>query len=392
MHPDHLHLPTLTKYVQKDTTFLVPRFQSGSVERVLREAGFRNVVAVDFLEELQIESESGMRLKALILKSGDDRDDSSLLLFTRDTTVLFGVDTNMPNRWVLPKVDVLFTPFAGGASGFPAMIENLTRREKRLLAERNRLNDLQMHVAQLLRITSPRIVVPYAGYFTVLGRDQDVDDVNTKNTRQQALEFIGRRAPSSVCVDPITNGHFRVKGAEINYIEYKEPAPTPIDAECIQEDIDRFSSGMPELSAAFLDALGQQFIDSGFTDVLTAVIVPCSDDFEPAVDMYLTIDFSNDRRGYSIVHTRAASSQQLAATLRAHTQNNIEVLSVRHDSLRGVIGRGLPLEDLSIGFQVRMFREPNVYNFRFWDYFTNTRNIRVDPQSHVMPQKQVAGR
>ena len=63
--------------------------------------------------------------------------------------------------------------------------------------------------------------------------------------------------------------------------------------------------------------------------------------------------------------------------LRAATGNNIEVLRVRSDSLRGFDNKGLPLEELSIGFQVRMYLYPNVYNFRFWDYFTNVRNVRV---------------
>ena len=30
-----------------------------------------------------------------------------------------------------------------------------------------------------------------------------------------------------------------------------------------------------------------------------------------------------------------------------------------------------PWEDLSIGFQCRIYRNPNVYNSEFWHYFTN---------------------
>ena len=31
----------------------------------------------------------------------------------------------------------------------------------------------------------------------------------------------------------------------------------------------------------------------------------------------------------------------------------------------------LPFEDLLIGFQLRIFREPNFYNTDFWHHFTN---------------------
>ena len=44
----------------------------------------------------------------------------------------------------------------------------------------------------------------------------------------------------------------------------------------------------------------------------------------------------------------------------------------------GAFRRGLPLEDLSIGFQLKMFRVPNVYNFRFWNHFTNNEFIKVN--------------
>jgi hypothetical protein len=69
------------------------------------------------LEKIEINSES-CTIKAMLIKSGVERDDSSLLICAKDQTILFGLDTNMPNQWILPNLDPVFSPFAEGASRF----------------------------------------------------------------------------------------------------------------------------------------------------------------------------------------------------------------------------------------------------------------------------------
>ena len=46
-------------------------------------------------------------------------------------------------------------------------------------------------------------------------------------------------------------------------------------------------------------------------------------------------------------------------------------IKVRKAELLDVVMNGKPWEDLSIGFQCRIYRNPNVYNSEFWFYFTN---------------------
>ena len=49
-----------------------------------------------------------------------------------------------------------------------------------------------------------------------------------------------------------------------------------------------------------------------------------------------------------------------------------------------MIRQGLPWEDLSIGFQCRINRKPNVYNSDFWYHFTNiyvNENVRGRSQN-----------
>jgi CMP-N-acetylneuraminate monooxygenase len=374
-HPDHLHIPTLLKYVARDQLFLVPKFESGSVERVLRANGFHNIVAADFMEEIVLKSPAGTSIKVLILKSGDERDDSSLLVYTKSNVVFFAVDTNMPNRWILPNVDILFTPFAGGASGFPSRIDNFTEQEKMRIAERNRSSIFSLHLVKLLQATNPRYVVPYAGYFTESARDNDVAIVNRKNTKSDVLRFIEQKFPLIRGIDPIENHRFALNGPNLDVFGDKYQPKPEIDANYVSAEIARFHSGAPMLTRELLERFGHSFIDSGFVDELTVIIIPCTDFFQQAGKYYLELNFSKSTRGYALISEPAPPPLVLASKIRHSTTNNIEILRVRADSLRGLIHQSLPLEDLSIGFQIRMFRDPNVYNFKFWDYFTNVYSV-----------------
>ena len=46
-------------------------------------------------------------------------------------------------------------------------------------------------------------------------------------------------------------------------------------------------------------------------------------------------------------------------------------MRVGADVCRHVLRRGLSWEEISIGFQARFFRDPDVYNLDFWDHFQN---------------------
>jgi hypothetical protein len=43
----------------------------------------------------------------------------------------------------------------------------------------------------------------------------------------------------------------------------------------------------------------------------------------------------------------------------------------RSDVFRYALQEGLPWEEISIGFQARFYREPDVYNADFWNHFQN---------------------
>ena len=125
-----------------------------------------------------------------------------------------------------------------------------------------------------------------------------------------------------------------------------------------------------------LSALGKAFICSNFIDSLTVLILPVDNDFNISSVYGLKLDFSGENRGYELIEYKEGLIAEVANEY-PQNPNNIEILRIRQDSLRGVIYNGYPLEDLSIGFQTKMFRNPNVYNFKFWDHFTNHQILKI---------------
>ena len=57
------------------------------------------------------------------------------------------------------------------------------------------------------------------------------------------------------------------------------------------------------------------------------------------------------------------------------------VLKVRKESFLNTIYNKLPWEDLSIGFQCKVLRNPNLYNVNFWQHFTNTYLTSINVRS-----------
>ncbi|QWE06608.1 Rieske 2Fe-2S domain-containing protein [Polynucleobacter sp. JS-JIR-5-A7] len=368
-HSDHLHIPTLEKYVSKDKCFLVPNFESKSVETILRKLGYNNLIIADFLEEVTINKDESIKL--IIVKSGDDRDDSSLLVYTKENVIFFGVDTNMPNNWVLPKVDMLFTLFAGGASAFPSRIENFDLQKKIEIANANRNSVLTHYVKKLVAATMPKFVIPYAGYFTEINRDLDVKRINIKNSPDDLIQYVEATFPEVIGINPIETSRLNIFGKDLNKLEQYESPLYFLDEEYVKEEITKFSSDAEGFISKKLLILGEKFLSASFFDKLTIVIIPSNDDFSNFENTALVVNFSQEGRGSSIIDIDKKLDSQVIDMLRKHTRNNIELLRVRQGSLQGVFEQGLPLEDLSIGFQIKMFRDPNVYNFKFWDHFTN---------------------
>lgn len=374
-HPDHLHLPTLEAYVPKDQLFLIPAFESKSVESILRRHGYSNLIVANFLQEVDFQTQEGI-VRTMLVRGGDERDDSSLLIFTEHDTLFFGVDTNMPNRWVLPSVSVLFTPFAGGASGFPSRIANFTHARKTQIITANRSSILSNHVDKLVKATRPSYVVPYAGYFSEAPRDQDVKEINIKNSASDLVNFVESAFPEIQGINPLETPAFKLYQGKLSIQEAFETPSYFIDNEYVEQDVNRYIANITKIDLLRLEELGKVLITSNFIDELTVVFIPTDARFEPTLGQGLAVDFSKLHRGWQLVSVEGMDDLALSESL-ATNKNNIEILRIRGDIMAVAISQGVPLEDLSIGFQIQMYRQPNVYNFRFWDHFTNKEFMKI---------------
>ncbi len=175
-HPDHLH-PKSLKYLRKDMPILTAGFTNESTVRILKDCGFKDITVMDFSSRFV---DKKNEFSIAILKSGDFREDSGILIEVGEFTGLLTVDSNLMNFGKLPYVDLLASSFAGGATGFPLCFENYTQKEKQKIVERNKKAIFSTNL-RTIKLTKPKYFMPYAGFFTEKAeRDKYIKKFNKK--------------------------------------------------------------------------------------------------------------------------------------------------------------------------------------------------------------------
>jgi CMP-N-acetylneuraminate monooxygenase len=371
-HSDHLHLETLLTAVDRGALIIIPNYESRSVENVLLENGYKNLLVIDFMSEVEV-SWGREKIKLIIVKSGDERDDSSLLLFTEDKKIFFAVDTNRPNNWILPSCDILFTPFASGASCFPSCIDNFSDDEKIEISSKNKKTFLVNHVKKLIDATSPKYIVPYAGYFQEVGRDKYIKSVNIKNSIEDLSNFLSIYYPKTLLINPTKNNFFCLDEDLELSAAFKKPLYI-LDENYISKYLRDESKFI--FTESYLYKIGDEFIESKYYDDLTIVLFFCNEMFEDISDLCISIDFSIKNRGYKVLKT--TNVLHLYGDIAAKPGNNYEFIKIRRGVFMKEAAKGFSLEDLTSGWNMRIFRSPNVYNFKFYNYFTDVHKIMVD--------------
>ena len=354
-HPDHLH-PQSLKKIRNDMPILTGNFLSDSTKEYLHYLGFSNVVAMDFSSSL-VNHEKEVMIS--VLKSGDFRDDSGLLFQHGNFKCLLTVDSNFLNFGKLPSVDLLCSSFAGGASGFPLCFENYSEEEKKAVITRNRGAIKATNISNI-KIAKPRFFMPYAGFFTESAeRDRYIKERNIKN---------GVEDFESIC-----NANrallLNVKREQIFVFEGSQLVCGKRDE---TEKMDSSTRGLisnlnaNEVDNKLKEVVIDYFEGCEFKDKLLVELRPTSDDFY-SENIGFRLDFSS--KHYSIFNC----SSQVGSMEDEAISNGLRYLKikVRREELLDVITNGKPWEDLSIGFQCRIYRNPNLYNFEFWFYFTN---------------------
>lgn len=355
-HPDHLH-PLSLSHVRKDMPILTAGFDSGSTIELLKKEGFHNIVPMTFSTRLSRHEDE---LSFSVLKSGDFRDDSGLLIEIGEFKSLLTVDSNFLNFGKLPQnVHLLCSSFSGSASGFPICFDNYDEDEKRQVITRNRGGRRAIN-KQNIEKTKPNYFMPYAGFFEEkASRDRYVKERNLKN----AVEDYQKVCDDNHCelLNVNKQQKFVFEGSILALRERN--SQEGVKDLTVNQYISKIDSVNDE---SMRDVIRSYFTRSEFRDDLILDLRCTSDDFE-CEHLRFCIDFSADAPQ---VLQGDAISDPLEEYCLGINKRYLRIRA-RRDELYDVVSNGKPWEDLSIGFQCRIYRNPNVYNSEFWFYFTN---------------------
>jgi len=361
-HPDHLHPLTLAK-VEKSIPIVVPKFSSDSTGVYIESLGFKNVYRLDFTKEYKYKNTN---LIFSILKSGDFREDSGIYFSVGELTCLFDVDSNSINFDRLPNVDVYATSFAGGASGYPLMFDNYNQKQQIEISKKNK-NFTKISKAKKIKLIKPKYFLPYAGFFEEkLYRDKKIRNLNQKN---KILDYAKICKDNSVKILNVTkNDEFYFNKSELiksqknNSNFFKDISP--------EKYLKFYKKNYNQIDLVYLE---NYFVKSHFREGLILIISLVEDDFINS-ELNFKVDFSGNKPDFMILKNFDENK------IPKEKNKRILYLKCRKESFLNTIYNKCPWEDLSIGFQCKVLRFPNLYNSRFWYYFTNNyitkKNIR----------------
>lgn len=364
-HPDHLHPLTLRR-INRNMNFVVPDFLTDSTGKYLEELGFVNVHRLKFAHEYKFK-ETNLILS--ILKSGDFREDSGIYFSNGSFTCLFDVDSNSINFNRYPKVDFYASSFAGGASGYPIMFENYQKNQKSEILNRNKLF-LKRKKIKIFKQIKPRYFMPYAGFFVEkLKRDKTVNELQNKNKISDYISICKKENIKLLDVEKFDEFFFKgneLLNSENNSSKYfNDLAP--------EEYLQKYKNNLNKID---LDFIRNYFEKSNFKDNLVLFISLVNDNFMNS-KLDFKIDFKGEKPLFSLLKNFSGKIENIKKVKQLY-------LKCRLESFLNTIYNKEPWEDLSIGFQCKIIRVPNEYNYKFWHYFSNTyitsKNIRFSTE------------
>jgi len=351
-HPDHLNQFTL-EHIRKDMLFVVPAFPSNSVLKMMQRFEFSNVYCLEFDHQYQFNDTD---LQFALFKSGDFRDDSGFYFTFGDFSMLSAVDSNDLNFLRLPKnITVYASSFAGGATGFPLCFETISETQKIHIMSRNKKANLSVVKKNLLK-TKAKFFLPYAGFFQEAAkRDKQIKKNNLKNSVDDYIKYLEEEV-----LDTTSYDEFLFNGTEFISSQKITREQSQISPENFYKEI--------FLNCSLDEAeIKDYFEKSNFQDDLILYIELTNDDFSNVEQMF-SVNFSKDKPEvkFENFYWKKIKLENTSTMLNRKLH-----IKIRQDSFSWVINNKMPWEDLSIGFQCKIDRNPDIYNVDFWDHFTN---------------------
>tara|TARA_B100000029_G_scaffold330139_1_gene322436 strand:+ start:2795 stop:4504 length:1710 start_codon:yes stop_codon:yes gene_type:complete len=355
-HPDHLHPFTLKK-IRKNIEIIVPNFKSDSTGLILKDLGFNNIRRLDFAKQYQF---NNTNLVLSILKSGDFREDSGVYFSIGNFTALFDVDANSINYLNIPKTTLYASAFGGGSSGYPLMFNNYNLKEQIKISKKDK-NLTKLKNQKNLSIIKPKFFIPYASFFIEKAkRDNRVFRYNQKN---EIKDY------NSIC------NKYKVKLLNVeNFDEYIFKNEKLISSKKIKKkyfkDLDvREYILRTKKNFYFIDKnyIKKYFINSNYLDNLKLFVSLTNDNFK-IQKFNFEVDFSHSLIRYKEINSKI--NFDIGKNLESPFKKQL-YLKIRKESFLYTIYNKLPWDDILIGFQAQVYRNPNIYNANFWHHFCN---------------------
>ena len=210
--------------------------------------------------------------------------------------------------------------------------------------------------------------MPYAGFFTEkLKRDNKIYRYNKKNSVDDYLKLC--ESNKIELLNVLKKDVYKFYG---NKLIKKENIDIQITKDLKPETyLDYYKKEYNKVDETYIK---NYFLESKFKDNLLLYIFLSDDKFKLQNKNYL-INFSK-----SII-TFCKIDRFSKKVLKKDPHLKKLVLKIRKESFLNTIYNKLPWEDLSIGFQCKVLREPNLYNVKFWHHFTNTYTTSMNVRS-----------
>ncbi|KAK5896182.1 hypothetical protein CgunFtcFv8_009811 [Champsocephalus gunnari] len=364
MHSDHLSYPTLKDLAKRRPD--VPIYVGDTARPVFwyleqSQVPLTNINVVPF----GVWQNVNEHLRFMILMDGVHPElDTCLIVEYKGHMILNTVDCTRPNGGKLPNnVDLMMSDFAGGASGFPMTFfgGKYTDSWKETFIKNERVKLLNYKSA-LVKSLEPKIYCPFAGYFVEAHpSDRSIRGTNIKNSAENLNALINKVAPDINTWTPKPGSVLDLGLALRDPTNSAAITDPPANAQIYKDKWD-FDLYLNELNGAIGSEIFKhkswiQFYYSwaGFKNYnLVMRVIETKDNFEPHAGGY---DYLVDFLDLSFPTARPGREH-----FYIEIKNRISVM-------RSAVLHGRLWDDLYIGFQNHISRDPDIYHHKFWNHF-----------------------
>ncbi|XP_077862940.1 cytidine monophosphate-N-acetylneuraminic acid hydroxylase-like [Saccoglossus kowalevskii] len=365
LHSDHLSYPTLEQLYKRNPD--VPIYVgdvSTPVFSKMEEHGVKmnNITVLEFGVWKEINAD----LRFMILMDGVHPElDTCLLIDYKGHFILDTVDCTNPNGGRLPhNVDVMMSDFAGGAAGFPMTFHGgkYTEDWKRNFIKSER-RKLLYYKTQVVRKVNPVVYFPFAGYFVEAHpSDKYIKDTNAKISPNALNDLINKHSPDIKTWTPLPGSMFdlgKILKDKDDITAFRDPPP---GTKILKDDWD-FDKYLDAIDASIYNEIFAypEWVEFYYKWCqfknynLVVKMIETDDNFQPIEGAYTyMVDFVGE------VPTFPSERPD-------RTHNYLEIRN-RIGVHRQTMLTGMFWDDLYIGFNNRITRDPDTFHYQFWNY------------------------